>query len=182
MRLPAASSRRSRRPPCAARDALKPWRHRSWIYPAIRTSLSRPPTSLTCASGPGRENRSARRSTCSARMRSPASRHACASIRRCRPGPGGRCGPRTNTPAAAHDDTLSKRRGKKVWAASWFQDGVHAATNGTGYGNNWVIAAVVVRLPVVRRLVAIRCWVTGHQVHEFRFAAVAGPPDDADAR
>ena len=44
---------------------------------------------------------------------------------------------------------------------------VHAATNGTGYGNNWVIAAVVVRLPVVRRLVAIRCWVTGHQVHEF---------------
>ena len=59
---------------------------------------------------------------------------------------------------------------------------VHAATDGTGYSNNCVIAAVVVRLPVVRRPVAIRCWVTGHQGHEFRFAAVAGPPDDADAR
>jgi hypothetical protein len=55
----------------------------------------------------------------------------------------------------AIDDTLFKRRGKKVWAASWFHDGSAPGPVKTGYGNNWVIAAVVVRLPVVRRPVAI---------------------------
>ena len=55
----------------------------------------------------------------------------------------------------AIDDTLFKRRGKKVWAASWFHDGSAPGPAKTGYGNNWVIAAVVVRLPVLRRPVAI---------------------------
>ena len=57
--------------------------------------------------------------------------------------------------AVAIDDTLFRRRGKKVWAASWFHDGSALGPAKTGYGNNWVIAAVVVRLPVVRRPVAI---------------------------
>jgi hypothetical protein len=55
----------------------------------------------------------------------------------------------------AIDDTLFRRRGKKVWAASWFHDGSPPGPAKTGYGNNWVIAAIVVRLPAVRRPVAI---------------------------
>src|SRR5437016_4949985 len=55
----------------------------------------------------------------------------------------------------AIDDTLFRRRGKKVWAASWFHDGSAPGPAKTGYGNNWVIAAVVVRLPALRRPVAI---------------------------
>src|SRR6266566_4003835 len=55
----------------------------------------------------------------------------------------------------AIDDTLFRRCGKKVWAASWFHDGSAKGPKKTGYGNNWVIAALVVRLPAVRRPVAI---------------------------
>ena len=60
----------------------------------------------------------------------------------------------------AIDDTLFRRRGKKVWAASWFHDGSAPGPAKTGYGNNWVIAAIVVKLPAVRRPVA-RPWATG---------------------
>ena len=42
-----------------------------------------------------------------------------------------------------------------MWAASWFHDGSAAGPAKTGYGNNWVVAAVVVRLPALRRPVAI---------------------------
>jgi hypothetical protein len=55
----------------------------------------------------------------------------------------------------AIDDTLFKRRGKKVWAASWFHDGSAPGPAKTGYGNNWVVAGIVVRLPMVSRPVAI---------------------------
>ena len=55
----------------------------------------------------------------------------------------------------AIDDTLARRRGKKVRAASWFHDGSAPGPAKTGYGNNWVIAAVVVRLPMISRPVAI---------------------------
>jgi len=55
----------------------------------------------------------------------------------------------------AIDDTLFRRRGKKVWAASWFHDGSAPGPAKTGYGNNWVVAGVVCRLPMVRRPVAI---------------------------
>jgi SRSO17 transposase len=44
----------------------------------------------------------------------------------------------------AIDDTLFRRRGKKVWAASWFHDGSAAGPAKTGYGNNWVVAAVLI--------------------------------------
>jgi DDE superfamily endonuclease len=55
----------------------------------------------------------------------------------------------------AIDDTLFKRRGKKVWAASWFHDGSAPGPAKTAYGNNWVIAAIIVRLPMVKRPVAL---------------------------
>ena len=53
------------------------------------------------------------------------------------------------------DDTLFRRRGKKIWAASWFHDGSALGPAKTGYGNNWVVLAVRVRLPMVSRPVAI---------------------------
>ncbi len=55
----------------------------------------------------------------------------------------------------AIDDTLFRRRGKKVWAASWFHDGSAAGKDKTGYGNNWVIAGIVVTLPMVSRPVCL---------------------------
>ena len=53
--------------------------------------------------------------------------------------------------SVAIDDTLFRRRGKKVWAASWFHDGSAQGPAKTGYGNNWVILAVMVRLPGISR-------------------------------
>ncbi|MGE5285934.1 MAG: transposase [Micromonosporaceae bacterium] len=53
------------------------------------------------------------------------------------------------------DDTLFRRRGKRVWAASWFHDGSALGPAKKGYGNNWVVLAVRVRLPVVSGPVAV---------------------------
>lgn len=55
----------------------------------------------------------------------------------------------------AVDDTLFGRRGPKVHAASWFHDGSAAGKTKIGYGNNWVIAAIVVRLSFLDRNVAL---------------------------
>jgi len=55
----------------------------------------------------------------------------------------------------AIDDTLFRRRGKRVWAASWFHDGSGAGKDKTGYGNNWVIAGIVVSLPCCSRPVCL---------------------------
>jgi hypothetical protein len=56
---------------------------------------------------------------------------------------------------AAIDDTLFKRRGKRVWAASWFHDGSAPGPAKTGYGNNWVVLGIVVRLRFMSRPVAV---------------------------
>lgn len=53
------------------------------------------------------------------------------------------------------DDTLFRRRGKKAWAASWFHDGSAAGPAKTGFGNNWVVLAVRVRLPFMSRPAAV---------------------------
>ena len=55
----------------------------------------------------------------------------------------------------AVDDTLFRRRGPRVHAASWFHDGSAAGAKKVGYGNNWVLAAVVVRLPFLDRPLAL---------------------------
>jgi DDE superfamily endonuclease len=55
----------------------------------------------------------------------------------------------------AIDDTLFRRCGKKVWAASWFHDGSAKGPRKTGYGNNWVIAGIVVTLPFCSRPVCL---------------------------
>jgi hypothetical protein len=53
------------------------------------------------------------------------------------------------------DDTLFRRRGKKIWPASWFHDGSAQGPAKTGFGNNWVVLAVRVVLPMVSRPVAV---------------------------
>jgi hypothetical protein len=55
----------------------------------------------------------------------------------------------------AIDDTLFRRRGKKVWAASWFHDGSAQGPAKTGRGNNWVVLAIIVRLPFCSRPAAL---------------------------
>lgn len=54
----------------------------------------------------------------------------------------------------AIDDTLFRRRGKKIWAASWFHDWSAQGKHKTGRGNNWVVLAVIVKLPCCSRPVA----------------------------
>lgn len=53
------------------------------------------------------------------------------------------------------DDTLFTRTGKKVWAAGWFHDGSAKGPKQVGYGNNWVIAGIVVTLPMLSRPVCL---------------------------
>jgi hypothetical protein len=55
----------------------------------------------------------------------------------------------------AIDDTLFHRYGRKVHAASWFHDGSAIGAKKIGYGNNWVIAAIVVSLPFLNRALAL---------------------------
>lgn len=55
----------------------------------------------------------------------------------------------------AVDDTLFRRRGKKVHAAGWFHDGSAAGQVKLGFGNNWVVVAIVVTLPFCSRPVAL---------------------------
>lgn len=53
------------------------------------------------------------------------------------------------------DDTLFKRAGKKVWAAGWFHDGSAKGPKQVGYGNNWVVAGIIVHLPMLSRPVCL---------------------------
>jgi hypothetical protein len=55
----------------------------------------------------------------------------------------------------AVDDTLFRRRGKKVHAVGWFHDGSAAGQAKVGFGNNWVVVAIVVTLPFLSRPVAL---------------------------
>lgn len=55
----------------------------------------------------------------------------------------------------AADDTLFRRRGKKVHAAGWFHDGSAAGGVKLGFGNNWVVVAMIVVLPFMSRPVAL---------------------------
>ena len=55
----------------------------------------------------------------------------------------------------AVDDTLFRRRGKKVHGAGWFHDGSAAGQAKLGYGNNWIVVAIVVTLPFCTRPVAL---------------------------
>jgi DDE superfamily endonuclease len=55
----------------------------------------------------------------------------------------------------AVDDTLFRRRGKKVHGVGWFHDGSAAGQTKLGFGNNWVVVAIIVTLPFMSRPVAL---------------------------
>ena len=55
----------------------------------------------------------------------------------------------------AVDDTLFQRSGRSVHAAGWFHDGSAKGKDQVGFGNNWVIAGVVVTMPVLGRVVCL---------------------------
>ena len=55
----------------------------------------------------------------------------------------------------AIDETLTRRRGPKVFAASWWHDGSAAGAKKIGYGNSWVVLAIVVTVPFCRRPIAL---------------------------
>jgi hypothetical protein len=55
----------------------------------------------------------------------------------------------------AVDDTLLRRRGKKVWPALWTPDGSARSQDRIGYGNTWVVLAILVDLPFSSRPVAL---------------------------
>ena len=55
----------------------------------------------------------------------------------------------------AIDDTLFQRTGPKVHAIGWFHDGSAKGPKQVVRGNNWVIAAIIVRLPFCSRPVAL---------------------------
>jgi hypothetical protein len=53
------------------------------------------------------------------------------------------------------DDTLLQRVGKKVFGVLWAHDGSGRGKDKLGFGNTWVIAALVVRLPFLAKPVAL---------------------------
>jgi DDE superfamily endonuclease len=53
------------------------------------------------------------------------------------------------------DDTLFRRRGKKVHGVGWFHDGSAVGQVKLGFGNNWVVVAIVVTLPYSSRPAAL---------------------------
>jgi hypothetical protein len=57
----------------------------------------------------------------------------------------------------AVDDSLFGRTGKQVHGAAWQYDGSQASGQGPkiGYGNNWVILTLIVRLPFMERAVSL---------------------------
>jgi DDE superfamily endonuclease len=55
----------------------------------------------------------------------------------------------------AVDDTLFRRRGKKVHGVGWFHDGSAAGQTKLGRGNNWVVVTIIVTLPFLSRPVAL---------------------------
>lgn len=55
----------------------------------------------------------------------------------------------------AVDETLMRRRGPKVFAASWWHDGSAAGPKKVGYGNSWVVLVIVLTLPLSKRPIAV---------------------------
>jgi DDE superfamily endonuclease len=53
------------------------------------------------------------------------------------------------------DDTVFRRRGKKVHGVGWWHDGSAAGQTKLGFGNTWVVVAIIVTLPCVSRPVAL---------------------------
>lgn len=56
---------------------------------------------------------------------------------------------------AAVDDTLARKSGKHVWGANVLHDPLGFMPNALCFGHNWVVLAIVIRVPCVKRDVAV---------------------------
>lgn len=74
----------------------------------------------------------------------------------------------------AVDDTLFKRRGRKVFGAAWQHDGSASGPKQTGFGNNRVVLGLLVPLPFLPRPVCLpvlaRLWRPGREVSKVDLA------------
>lgn len=61
------------------------------------------------------------------------------------------CGPLV----VAVDDTLARKTGKRIWGANLHHDPLAWLPNALAFGHNWVVLAVLVRVPLVERPVAV---------------------------
>lgn len=55
----------------------------------------------------------------------------------------------------AVDDTLARKTGKRIWGANMHHDPLAWLPNALAFGHNWVVLAVIVRVPLVERYVAV---------------------------
>ena len=55
----------------------------------------------------------------------------------------------------AIDDTLLRRSGRRVWGTAWHHEPTGTTPRRLAWGNNWVVAAIVVRLPFLARPLAL---------------------------
>ena len=53
------------------------------------------------------------------------------------------------------DDTLTRKSGKHIWGANMHHDPLLWLSNAVSFGHNWVVLAVVIRVPLVERPVAV---------------------------
>lgn len=64
------------------------------------------------------------------------------------------CAPRGPL-VVAIDDTLARKTGKRIWGANMHHDPLAWLPNALAFGHNWVVLAVIVRVPLVKRHVAV---------------------------
>jgi hypothetical protein len=55
----------------------------------------------------------------------------------------------------AVDDTPARKTGKRIWGANMHHDPLAWLPNALAFGHNWVVLAVIIRVPLVRRFVAV---------------------------
>ena len=53
------------------------------------------------------------------------------------------------------DDTLARKTGKNIWGANLHHDPLAWLPNALAFGHNWVVLAIVIHVPLVKRPVAV---------------------------
>lgn len=56
---------------------------------------------------------------------------------------------------AVVDDTIARKTGKRIWGANVHHDPLGFVANALCFGHNWVVLAIVIRVPLVQRHVAV---------------------------
>ena len=56
---------------------------------------------------------------------------------------------------AAVDDTIARKSGKHIWGANVHHDPLGFVPNALCFGHNWVVLAVIIRVPLLARAVAV---------------------------